>query len=53
MRHTGSRISGETVKRLVAEQVDEFAFTADVTLAVEANRAVIQALGQQIEALEK
>ena len=53
MRQTGSRMSGETVKRLTAEQVDEFAFTPDVTLAVEANRAVSQALAQQIEALEK
>jgi transposase len=53
MRQTGSRINGEAVKRLTAVQVDEFAFTPDVALAVEANRAVSQALGQQIEALEK
>jgi transposase len=39
MRQTGSRMSGEKVKRL--------------TLAVEANRAVSQALGRRIEALEK
>src|ERR1700731_2589831 len=41
------------VKRLTAGQVDEFALAPDVALAVEANRAVSQALGQQIEALEK
>jgi transposase len=53
MRQTGSRMSGEKVKRLTAERVDGFALTSDVTLAVEANRAVSQALGQRIEALEK
>ena len=53
MRQTGSRISGEAVKRLTADQVNEFAFMPDVTLAVEANRAVSQALAQQIEVLEK
>ena len=53
MRQTGSRMKGEAVKRLTAEQVDEFGFAHDVALALEANRAVSQALGQQIEALEK
>jgi len=53
MRQTGARLKGEAVKRLTAEQVDEFAFAPDVALAVEANRAVSQALGQQIEALER
>ena len=53
MRQTGARMKGEVVKRLTAEQVDEFAFAPDVALAVEANRAVSQALGQQIEALER
>ena len=46
-------MKGEVVKRLTAEQVDAFAFAPDVALAVEANRAVSQALGQQIEALER
>ena len=53
MRQTGARMKGEAVKRLTAEQVDEFAFAPDVSLAVEANRAVSQTLSQQIEALEK
>jgi transposase len=53
MRQTGARMKGEAVKRLTAEQVTEFAFAPDVALAVEANRAVSQALGQQIEALER
>src|SRR6202166_475777 len=52
-RQTGARLSGEAVKRLTAEQVDGLGFVPDVALAVEANRAVSQALGQQIEALEK
>src|SRR4029450_10144936 len=52
-RQTGARMSGEAVKRLTAEQLEELGFTPDVTLAVEANRAVSQTLGQQIEALEK
>jgi transposase len=53
MRQTGGRMKGEAVKRLTAEQVDEMGFAPDVTLALEANRAVSQALGQQIAALEK
>jgi len=53
MRQTGARLKGEAVKRLTAEQVDEFAFASDVALAVQANRAVSQTLSQQIEALEK
>ena len=53
MRQTGARMKGEAVKRLTAEQVDAFAFAPDVSLAVEANRAVSQTLSQQIETLEK
>ena len=52
-RQTDVRMSGEAVKRLTAEQVEELGFMPDVTLAVEANRAVSQTLGQQIEAPEK
>ena len=53
IRQTGARMKGGTVKRLTAEQVDELGFAPDVALAVQANRAVSQALGQQIEALER
>ena len=53
MRQTGARMKGEAVKRLTVEQVDAFAFAPDVSLAVQANRAVSQTLSQQIEALEK
>jgi transposase len=53
MRQTGSTMKGEAVKRLTVAQVEQFALAPDVALAVEANRAVSEALGQQIEALEK
>ena len=53
MRQTGARLKSESVKGLTAEQVEQFGFAPDVALAVEANRAVSQTLGQQIEALEK
>lgn len=53
IRQTGVRMKGEAVKRLTAEQIDEFGFAPDVALAMEANRAVSQTLGQQIAALEK
>ena len=53
IRQTGARMKGEAVKRLTAAQVDGFALAPDVALAMEANRAVSQALGQQIEALER
>ena len=53
IRQTGARRKGEAVKRLTAEQVDTLALAPDVALAMEANRAVSQALGQQIEALER
>lgn len=53
VRQTGSRMKSQAVKQLTAEQVNELAFAPDVELAVEANRAVSEALGQQIESLEK
>src|SRR5271167_16180 len=53
IRQTGARMKGEAVKRLTAEQVEGLGFAPDVALAMEANRAVSQALGQQIEALER
>jgi len=53
IRQTGARLKGEAVKRLTAEQVDELGFAPDVGLALEANRVVSQALGLQIEALER
>jgi transposase len=52
-RQTGGRMSGERVKRLTAKQVEGFGFVPDVTLAMEANRAVSESLQQQIAVLEK
>jgi transposase len=52
-RQTGSRMSGNQVKRLTVEQVDGLGFAPDVALAVQANRAVNATLQQQIEVLEK
>lgn len=52
-RQTGGRMSGEAIKRLTTDRVKEFGFGPDVTLALEANRAVSETLQQQIEALEK
>jgi transposase len=53
IRQTGIRIKSDAVKRLTAAQVNELALPADVALAMEANRAVSEALEQQIELLEK
>jgi transposase len=53
VRQTGSRMRAEAIKQLTAEQVKELAFEPDVAMAVEANRIVGEALGQQIEVLEK
>src|SRR5215475_6296831 len=53
IQQTGARMSGDAVKRLTPERVAALGFTPDVALALEANRAVSQALGQQIETLEK
>lgn len=52
-RQTGSSLKGHAVKQLTAEQVDEFGFSPDVALALESNRAVSQALGQQIDVIER
>ena len=48
MRQTGSTMKGEAVKRLTVAQVEEFALAPDVTLAVEANRAVSEALEKRL-----
>jgi len=53
MRQTGARKSSNAIKQMSAEQVEELAFAPDVTLAVQANRAVSEVLQQQIEVLEQ
>ena len=44
-------LKGEAVKRPSASEVDEFGLAPDVAMAIEANRAVRQVPGQQIETL--
>nr|WP_227746835.1 transposase [Paraburkholderia franconis] len=43
-RHTGGQMQGERVKRLDDTQVNGFGFAPDVTLAMQANLAVMQTL---------
>src|SRR6202022_1608175 len=52
-RQTGGRMRGDRVKRLTAEEVEEFGCAPDVARALQANRAVSATLQQQIEVLEK
>lgn len=53
MRETGGRMSGEKIKTLTAEMVNQLGLAPDVTLAMESNRVICQALQQQIDVLEK
>ena len=52
-RHTGAQMQGERVKCLDQTQVNGFGFEPDVTLAVQANLAVMQTLQEQIGIIEK
>lgn len=52
-RQHGARLSCNQVRRMTAEDVDQMSFPADVALAVNANVAVIAALNEQIDVLEK
>jgi len=52
-RQLGARISGNQVKQLTAEAVDQMALPPDVALAIKANVAVITTLSAQIDLLEK
>lgn len=53
MREAGGRMSGEKIKTLTAEMVNQLGLAPDVTLAMESNRVICQALQQQINVLEK
>ena len=53
IRETGGRMSSARIKSMTTEAVESFGFMPDVTMAMEANRVVSQALQQQIEVLEK
>jgi hypothetical protein len=52
-RQTGGRMSSNAIKRLSADEIDALGFTADVSLALKANLAVINSLQEQIAVLEK
>ena len=52
-RQTGGQMKSEAIKRLTADQVEALGFGPDVTLAVESNRAVSQALQESIARLEQ
>ena len=53
VRETGGRMSCEKVKTMTTETVEAFGFVPDVTLAMESNRIICQALQQQIKILEE
>src|SRR5687768_12160969 len=52
-RETGSRMSGDRVKRLSVDQVQALGFSEDVTLGLQANVAVIATLNAEIAKLER
>lgn len=52
-RNTGSRPSSNTVKRYTAEDIAQLGFDPDITLAIQANVAIIGALNTEIERLEQ
>lgn len=52
-RETGTRMSGDKVKRLSASAVELFGLNEDITLGLQANVAVIGALNEQIAKLER
>ena len=51
-RETGGRMSSAKIKTMTTEGVDALGLMPDVTLAMESNRVICQALQQQIEVLE-
>lgn len=53
VRETGGRMSSAKIKTMTSETVEEFGFMPDVTLAMESNRVICQALQKQIDVLEK
>ncbi len=52
-RETGSRMTGNRIKRLNAEAVEQLGYQPEVAMGIEANVAVIGALNEQIRKLEK
>ena len=52
-RETGSRMSGDKIKRLRVDTVNELGYRVEIAMGIGANVAVINALNQQIRAIEK
>lgn len=52
-RQQGVRLSGNQVKRLSAERLEQMGLPEDVAFALQANLAVIHTLSEQIDLLEK
>jgi len=52
-RQTGSRLKSAQVQRLTAEEIEKLGFSPDVTLALQANAAVMRTLQNQILVLEE
>ena len=52
-RQTGSRPKSAQVQRLTAEEIEKLGFSPDVTLALQANAAVMRTLQNQILVLEE
>ena len=52
-RQTGSRLSSNSLKRLTGPEVDALGYPPEVAMAIKANLAVIAAITEQIEALER
>lgn len=52
-RETGGRMDKRQIKRMTTEGIEALGLESDVTLAMESNRVVCQALQQQIVVLEK
>jgi transposase len=53
IRETGGRMSSRKIKAMTTETVQALGLMPEVTLAIESNRIVCQALQQQIEVLEE
>ncbi len=52
-RETGTRMTGDRIKRLSVQAVGELGYVPEVALGISANVAVIGALNEQIRKLEK
>lgn len=52
-RNSGSRLTSNATKRLTKEQVEERFEDANLVLAIESNRLIMNALGEQIKVLEQ